>query len=297
MVERIDMHVHVYEDEVAQRAIANIRAFRARAGILGVEIAEDGSPSYLQDEMARLDIGRSVIQAVVPRPEIMEKVNAWTSEQVGSSGGRLMAFGGLHPMAPAEALAAEIKRFRSEYGFKGVKLHPTLQGYSPVSTEAMRLYERIAVAGLPLLIHPDRRLRLDAALETGAQEAHDDRFLLANADHVLTNERLCHIIESFPELTLAAAHLGGSHSERLEGLVKASPKVWLDFAIVKVFFPEGPAHVAKLVRRYGAENVLFGSDFPFWPQGAALAYLDQTGLTAEERRLMEIENPRRLLGL
>ncbi|MDP3940545.1 MAG: amidohydrolase family protein [Deltaproteobacteria bacterium] len=296
MAERIDMHVHVYEDEVARRAIANIRAFRVRAGILGVEIAEDGSPAYLQDEMARLGIGRSVIQAVVPRPEIMEKINAWTSEQVESSGGRLMAFGGLHPMAPAEALAAEIKRFMSEYGFRGVKLHPTLQGYDPVSTEAMRLYERIAAAGLPLLIHPDRRVHLDATPEAAEQDL-DDHFLLADAGHVLTNERLCHIIESFPELTIVASHLGGSHSERLEALVKGSPKVWLDFAIVRVFFPEGPSHVAELVRRYGAENVLFGSDFPFWPQEAALTYLDQTGLTAGERRLMEIENPRRLLGL
>jgi len=296
MPERIDMHVHVYEDGVARRAITNIRAVRARAGITGVERAEDGTPAFLLREMGRLGVTTSVIQAVVPRPEIMGKVNAWTSEQVRASGGRLLAFGGLHPLAPAAALSDESKRFTEAYGFKGVKLHPTLQSYDPLSAEAMRLYERIAAAGLTLLIHPDRRVGLAPSRGT-EEEALDDHFLLANADHVLTNDRLCHIIESFPDLTVVAAHLGGSHSERLEALVKGSPKVWLDFAIVKVFFPEGPAHVARLVRRYGARKVVFGSDFPFWPQDAALAYLDEAGFTAEERRLMEIENPRRLLGL
>ena len=65
---------------------------------------------------------------------------------------------------------------------------------------------------------------------------------------------------------------------------------------MKVFFPEGPDYVASLVRGYGAENILFGSDFPFWPQEVALAYLEQMDLSEDERRLIETENPARILA-
>ncbi len=296
MTERIDVHVHAYEGPVARRALDNVLAFRKLAGIVGVEISEDGTPDHLLRGMDRLEIGLSVLQAVVPRPEMMEKVNAWTADAVRGSGGRLLAFGGIHPLARKAAITDELKRFAEEYDFRGVKLHPTLQCFDPLGIEARRLYDRIGNAGLPLLIHPDRRA--DPPFHVPGPEGGPSQDALeSHPDHVLTNEKLCQVIEACAGMTIVAAHLGGSHSERLETLVKASPDVWLDLAIVKVFFPEGPEHVASLVRRYGAENVLFGSDFPYWPQEAALAYAERMGLTGKERQQIEWENPRRFLKL
>jgi hypothetical protein len=293
MTDRIDMHVHVYEESVARRAIANIRHFREAAGIKGIEIAEEGTPAFLTRGMERLGINKSVIQAVVLRPEIMGKVNAWTHATVRDSGGKFQAFGGIHPLAPKENIADELKRFTQEYGFKGVKLHPTLQGFDPMGTEARRLYPLIEKAGLALLIHPDRRgqsFRHGSSGERIMREGHDKPH-----PFVLTADKLCDLIEAFPDLTIVAAHLGGSPSDRLETVVKASHNVWLDLAIMKIFFPEGPDYVASLIRRYGVERILFGSDFPFWPQEAAIAYLARLGLTEEERRQIERDNPARIL--
>ncbi|MFQ5459018.1 MAG: amidohydrolase family protein [Myxococcota bacterium] len=295
MTLRTDIHVHVYEPAIARRALDNIRAFRKQVGITGVEIADDGTPAFLLEEMARLGLSRSVIQAVVPRPDMMGKINAWTHETVAASDGRLLAFGGIHPFAARADISDEIKRFTDSYDFRGVKLHPTLQGFPPDGLEAMRLYEAITRAGLPILIHPDRR-SAESFHPKGEASGPDIHDRLSTPEHILTNEKLCRIIETFPELTIIGAHLGGSHSDRLEALVKGSPNVWLDLAIVKVFFPEGPDHVASLVRGYGAENILFGSDFPFWPQDVALAYLDKMGLSPDERRLIETENPARILA-
>jgi predicted TIM-barrel fold metal-dependent hydrolase len=296
MTERIDIHVHAYEAPVARRALDNVLAFRAHAGIVGVEISEDGTPDHLLRGMERLGIGLSVLQAVVPRPEMMGKVNAWTAAAVRDSAGRLLAFGGIHPLARKAAIADTLKRFKEEYDFRGVKLHPTLQCFDPLGTEARRLYDWIGNAGLPLLIHPDRRADPPFHIP-GAEGGRPQDALESHPDHVLTNEKLCQLIEACAGLTIVASHLGGSHSDRLEAAVKASPDVWLDLAIVKVFFPEGPEHVASLVRRYGVENVLFGSDFPYWPQEAALEYAERMGLSDEERQRIERENPRRILGL
>jgi predicted TIM-barrel fold metal-dependent hydrolase len=296
MTERIDVHAHAYQAAVARRAIDNVLAFRAYAGIVGVEIAEDGTPDYLLRGMDRVGIGLSVLQTVVSRPEMMRKVNAWTAVAVRDAEGSLLAFGGLHPLARKDAIVDELKRFAEEYDFRGVKLHPTLQGFDPLGIEARRLYDRIGNAGLPVLIHPDRRADPPSRIPGDVPVPLKDA-LMSHPEHMLTNERLCQVIEACAGMTIVAAHLGGSHSERLEAAVKASPDVWLDLSIVKVFFPEGPEHVASLVRRYGVENVLFGSDFPYWPQEAALAYIERMDLSEEERRRIEWENPRRFLGL
>jgi len=283
MTERIDVHVHVYEQEVARRALSNIHVFRAAHGIVGVEISQDGTPEYLLREMERLGITRSVVQAVVMQPAVMRKINEWTAAAVKASGGRLFGFGGIHPLAPDADIDDEIKRFRDEYGFLGIKLHPTMQGFDPMGRDARRLYDRAAREGLAVLIHPDHR--------TGR------RFQEGTPDHALTHEKLCTLLEEHRGLSIVAAHLGGCHSERLEAVVKASPSAWLDLAIVRVFYPEGPPAVAEAIRRFGVEHVLFGSDFPFWPQDAALSYLDRLDLTPDERRAIEVENPRRFLGL
>jgi predicted TIM-barrel fold metal-dependent hydrolase len=283
LTERIDVHVHVYEQEVADRALSNIRKFRAAHGIAGVEISEDGTPAHLLREMERLKIHRCVLQAVVRRPDAMRKINAWTAAAMKASGGRLLGFGGIHPLAAGDDIDDEIKRFRNEYGFPGIKLHPTLQGFDPMGPQARRLYDRAAREGLAVLIHPDHR--------TGR------RFQRGTPDQALTHEKLCALIEEHPGLPIVAAHLGSRHSERLEAAVKANPTVWLDLAIVRIFYPEGPATVVDAIRRFGAERVLFGSDFPYWPQEAALSYFDKLNLTPEERRAIQVDNPRRFLRL
>jgi len=283
LTDRIDIHVHVYEREVAQRALANIRAFRAVHGLAGVEISEDGTPEYLLRRMDEVGIRRSVIQAVVTRPDAMRKVNRWTAEATRGAGGRLLAFGGVHPMAPPADIEDEIKRFKDEYGFLGIKLHPTMQGFAPLGPEARRLYERAAREGLAILIHPDHRTEF--------------RFRGEDVSNFLTNEKLCRLIEEHPGLRIVAAHLGSCHTERLEAAIKSNPDAWLDVAILKVFYADDPAAVAATIRRFGVEKVMLGSDFPFWPQDAALAYLDRLDLTPEERRMIEVENPRRFLGI
>ena len=283
MYDRIDVHVHVYEREVARRALANIRAFRAGHGITGIELAEEGTLEFLLRRMEETGIGHSVIQAVVTRPDAMRKVNLWTAEAARRSGGRLSAFGGIHPLAPFADIDDEIKRFRNEYGFLGIKLHPTMQGFAPLGPEARRLYDRTAREGLAILIHPDHRTEF--------------RFRGEDQSNFLTNELLCRLIEEHPGLRIVAAHLGSQHSDRLEAAIKASPGAMLDVAILKVFYPDDPAQVAATIRRFGVDRVMLGSDFPFWPQAAALAYLDRLDLTAQERRMIEVDNPKRFLGI
>jgi predicted TIM-barrel fold metal-dependent hydrolase len=58
-----------------------------------------------------------------------------------------------------------------------------------------------------------------------------------------------------------------------------------------------PAHTAALIRKWGAEKVLFGSDYPMWSQEEDLRVFFDMGLTEEENRLILSENARRVFRI
>lgn len=53
----------------------------------------------------------------------------------------------------------------------------------------------------------------------------------------------------------------------------------------------------SLIRLYGADRVLFGSDFPMWDPALELTLLARVGLTDDERERVLWRNARELLGL
>ena len=58
-----------------------------------------------------------------------------------------------------------------------------------------------------------------------------------------------------------------------------------------------PAHTAALIRKWGAEKVLFGSDYPMWSQADDLAVFFEMGLTDAENRLILSENAKRVFSI
>ena len=52
-----------------------------------------------------------------------------------------------------------------------------------------------------------------------------------------------------------------------------------------------------LVRRYGADRVLFGTDYPMWEPKAELERFFAMGLTEEENELILHKNAEKLFGI
>ena len=55
-----------------------------------------------------------------------------------------------------------------------------------------------------------------------------------------------------------------------------------------------PQKAAEIVRMYGAERVLFGTDYPMWSPDEELRRFYALNLTAEENDLILYKNARRL---
>jgi len=58
-----------------------------------------------------------------------------------------------------------------------------------------------------------------------------------------------------------------------------------------------PDTAVKLIRKIGAERVLFGTDYPMWDPREEVERFDRLDLTPGERALILHENTARLLGL
>ena len=58
-----------------------------------------------------------------------------------------------------------------------------------------------------------------------------------------------------------------------------------------------PEHTADLIHRWGADKVLFGSDYPMWSQEDDLEVFFAMELTHEERCMILSENARRVFRM
>ena len=58
-----------------------------------------------------------------------------------------------------------------------------------------------------------------------------------------------------------------------------------------------PQTALDLIHAYGADKVLWGTDYPMWESVSEMAYFDKIELTGEERELIMYKNASKILGL
>ncbi len=257
----IDFHTHVFPDGIAQKASTNI------ANFYGIPTRFDGKLSTLLRVGAAAGVDRYVVHSVATTPGQTAAINDFIAgicrENPGVSG-----FATIHP--DQQNMEAEIERaFRM--GLRGVKIHSDMQKVALDDPRLFRLYE-IIEGRAPLLAH------------TG-----DRRFDYSNP------VRLLRVLDAFPRLAVIGAHLGGwSVWPEAVGALKGRD-VLVDCS--SSFYALPPEQSLAIIRAYGAERVLFGSDYPMWDPGAELSVLRKLGLSRAETELILHENAERLLGL
>ena len=136
-----------------------------------------------------------------------------------------------------------------------------------------RIYELCREAGLIVLIHMG-----------------DPRYDYSSP------ERLMNVLERLGDLKVVGAHFGGWGVWK-EAAEKLSPykNLYVDCSSSFAFMP--PEEARDLIRTYGAERVIFGTDYPMWEFGAELERFHAVGLTEEEDQLILYKNAAKLFGI
>ena len=115
--------------------------------------------------------------------------------------------------------AREAKRLIDEFGVKGFKFHPTVQGFYPNDKMAYHLYEVIAAAGLPMLFHSGH-----SGFGSGVRGGGGLRLEYSNPIH------LDDVAIDFPDIPIIIAHPSWPWQDEALSVAMHKPNVYIDLS-------------------------------------------------------------------
>ena len=260
-MELIDFHCHIYPDAVADKAAQSIRDFYE---IGGGNLA--GTVDNLLTYGKAAGISRYVVLPVSLKPERTQHINDFIVDQVAQHP-EFTGFGTLH--AAMDGILDETQRIM-DLGLKGIKMHPDSQIFAIDDSRLFPVYE--AIQG-----------KLTVMLHMG-----DHRYDYSHP------ARLRKVLELFPKLDVVAAHFGGYSMYKTAYELLHDKNCVFDVSSSMMFMPEGEAE--KYIRAYGAERMLFGTDFPLWNPVEETQRFLQLKLTDAEFEQIGSKTALRVLG-
>jgi aminocarboxymuconate-semialdehyde decarboxylase len=220
---------------------------------------------------------------------IVESLNEQIADAQREHGGRIAGLAML-PMGHPEQALETLDRAIGELGLRGVQLLSNIAG-RPIFHEALLpVYRRIEELGVPIFLHPHnvsmlQGSGLDPVVDVGAG------WMLDTTAAALT---LVYrgVLDACPELVVVHPHAGGM-LPFVRGRVQEcafgpdQPEHPLDWYLRNRFFVDAatdtPGALALAVQAYGAERIVFGSDWPWYPHEHSLRLLE----THEDREEAE----------
>ena len=261
-----DAHCHIYPESIALKAVEGIDRFYEHLPFKPY----DGTTGTLFRIGREAGISHFLVHSVATAPRQVSSINRFIASEVTLSDGAFTGLGTLHPDS------GQLEQDFSELtalGLKGVKLHPDFQRFRADSDKAMRIYELCAEAGLPVLVH------------TG-----DHRFDYSNPN------RIANVLRAFPKLKFIGAHFGGwSMWDEAVRLLSGFDNIIVDTS--STFYATGRTKGQDLIRKWGADRVMFGADYPMWHPQPEIDCLLEMGLSEEEYRRIFWDNAAELFGL
>ncbi|GIH23962.1 4-hydroxyphenyl-beta-ketoacyl-CoA hydrolase [Acrocarpospora phusangensis] len=178
----------------------------------------------------------------------------------------------------------EARRLVGEYGVRGFKFHPSLQGMSPGNRAAYPLYEAIQDLGVPALFHTGQ-----TGIGAGVPGGGGIRLKYSNP--MLIDD----LAVDFPDLRIILAHPSFPWQDEALAVATHKPNVFIDLSgwSPKYFPPQLVRYANTLLK----EKVLFGSDYPVITPDRWLADFDALDIKPEVRPKILKDNAVRLLGL
>jgi predicted TIM-barrel fold metal-dependent hydrolase len=251
----VDFHAHIYPHKISDKAAESVGNF------YGIQMDHGGSAEELIESGNEGEISNFVVHSAATTPQQVQSINDFIAQTCEKNGGRMIGLGTLHP--DMENPEQEIERCIS-LGLKGFKLHPDFQKFN-IDDERMLPIYKMMEGKLPILFH-----------------CGDYRYDYSHP------RRLANVLDEFPKLDVIAAHFGGWSLYDLAVEYLENRRCWLDTSSALAFL--GSRRGRELIRLYGADRMLFGTDFPMWSHKQELERFHNLELTEEENRKILYQN-------
>jgi predicted TIM-barrel fold metal-dependent hydrolase len=257
----VDFHAHIYPEKIAAKAIANIWEF------YHIPMQEDGTAESLLKSGRRGGIEHFVVFSAAAVPGQVQTINDYIASTCREHS-EFTGFGTLHP--DMENPLDEIERIIG-LGLRGIKFHPDMQRFDIDDERMMDTYAALQ-GRLPVIFH------------TG-----DYRYSFSHPS------RLARVLDNFPQLCAVAAHFGGWSLFDIAYDYFHNRRCYFDVSSSLPFIVSRRA--VELIRQYGAERFLFGSDYPMWDPAVCLEEFMSLDLADGEKEHILWKNAHAILNI
>ena len=276
----IDFHNHFYPDKIAQAAIEKLTT---SADIVAYT---DGTMSGLSLDLKNSGYDLGVVLPVATAPKQVENINT-RAVSVHEQFPNLISFASMHP--DYENYKDEIFRIK-ELGLKGIKLHLDYQNTFFDDEKVINILDEAFKQDLIVIIHAGVDIGLPGAVHASV-------------------DRICKVLDIFGDRAqkLVLAHTGGWG--QWEDVLKyiAGRNVYMDISFslgsttrkstgkeLKLLDDD---LLVEIVRKHGADKVLFGTDSPWGDHKMMLERFLTLPFTKEEQDKILYLNAQKLLKL
>ncbi|MBW8801010.1 MAG: amidohydrolase [Streptomyces sp.] len=279
----IDVHTHA---EVSAKGSASLADELHDASSAYFKVEGDRKPTlneiaayYRERSMAAVVFTVDAESATGTEPVPNEEV----AEAAAANPDVLIPFASIDPFR-GRAGVKQARRLVEEYGVKGFKFHPNIQGFFPNDRIAYGLYEVIEETGGIAVFHTGQ-----TGIGAGVPGGGGIRLKYSNPLHVDD------VAVDFPELKIILAHPSFPWQDEALAVATHKPGVHIDLSgwSPKYFPPQLVQYANTLLQ----DKVLFGSDYPVLTPDRWLADFAKLPIKDEVRPKILKANAARLLGL
>ena len=280
----IDFHAHIFPKKIAAHAIATIEIKAATPAYT------DGSLDELRVSMKEAGVDISVLLSVATNPLKIASMNDLQIAGAQQGDPDLIWFGCVHPYA--ENWKEELERVAAA-GLKGIKLHPQYQGFMIDEPKSIRVLEKCGELGLIVVNHSGKEPAYPGVYNSDPAQI---RNALKQAGPVTFVGAHMGALECWDEALDMYGDLPNVYLETSWGLGSLQPgeRGYYSQEALGLMTPES---FTKLIRDFGAQRVVFGSDIPWRGQKQTIDGINALPLTEEEKALIFHKNAERLLNL
>lgn len=286
--EAIDFRVRPPMPEF-KRSPRRVDALSSRTGIAVPRSFQEMSLEMLFEEMAEAGVGqivtpaRSAPMGVVPNDFVSEFEKKYPDKIIG--------FGAVDPMGILHDPVAEVHRCVKELGLHGIYVEPGLCLQRPDAHDARITGE--AKAGL--LMDDARMIPIYAACSELGVPVMPDTGPLNGKDFTYTDPiQIDNVAGIFPNLKIVCAHACWPYATEIIAVAFKRPNVYvqLDKALD---LPGSTPYIEAMLHPVLQRQVLWGSSYPNQPIGERMDALKKLPIPESAKRLVTVDNPRRVL--
>ena len=258
-----DMHAHIFPHKISEKATESIGQFYDVTMHYAI-----GESERLLEAEKQIGTKRMLVCSVATTPKQVVSINNFIQEECEKHP-EMIGFAALH--GDFEDIAGEVDRVIA-MGLHGIKLHADFQRTPIDSPKSYRIYEAIE-GRLPVLVH------------------------MGDYRHDFSHPTmLAKVMRDFPKLKIFASHLGGFAAwDEAEAVLNSNENVLFDTS--SAIGMMSPERAVRLIRHYGVDRCIFGTDFPMWDPKKEAETLLSLGFSFEDYQKMFSGNARAFLGI